>query len=98
MDFLIYFSIFLFVLSISGIFILGKNLINILISLELILLSLNLLFGTFSLYLDDIVGQVFNLIIVTIAAAESGIGLALVLLYYFNARTISPFSASRLKG
>jgi NADH-quinone oxidoreductase subunit K len=67
-------------------------------SIELILLSVNLLFIFFSLYLDDISGQVFSLYILTIAAAESAIGLALIVIYYRLRGIISVDYISTIKG
>jgi NADH-quinone oxidoreductase subunit K len=67
-------------------------------SIELILLSVNLLFILFSLYLDDISGQIFSLYILTIAAAESAIGLALIVIYYRLRGIISIDYISTIKG
>ncbi len=78
----IYISILLFFIGLYGIFGIPQNIIIILISLELILLSINLNFIIFSIYLDDISGQIFSLFILTIAAAESAIGLAILVIYY----------------
>jgi NADH-quinone oxidoreductase subunit K len=82
MLFFILFSFIIFFLGIVGIFIFRKHFINILISLELILLAINLNFVIFSFYLDDILGQIYCLIVLTVAAAESSIGLALLIIYY----------------
>lgn len=68
--------------GLAGIFIFRRNLISVLISIELLLLACSLFFILFSFYLDDIVGQVFALHIVTIAAAESSIALALIIVFY----------------
>jgi len=76
------FSLIIFLLGIVGIFIFRKHFINILISLELILLAINLNFVIFSFYLDDMLGQIYCLIVLTVAAAESSIGLALLIIYY----------------
>lgn len=78
----IIFSLIIFLLGIVGIFIFRKHFINILISLELILLAINLNFVIFSFYLDDMLGQIYCLIVLTVAAAESSIGLALLIIYY----------------
>jgi NADH-quinone oxidoreductase subunit K len=67
-------------------------------SIELILLSVNLLFIFFSLYLDDMSGQIFSLYILTIAAAESAIGLALIVIYYRLRGIISVDYISTIKG
>ena len=75
-------SMILFLLGIWGIFLNRKNIIIMLMSIELMLLAVNLNFLFFSVYLDDIVGQIFALLILTVAAAESAIGLALLVSYY----------------
>jgi len=75
-------SLVLFFLGIWGVLAARKNMIITLISIELILLSVNINFIIFSVYLDDVLGQVFALLILTVAAAESAIGLALLVVYY----------------
>jgi NADH-quinone oxidoreductase subunit K len=75
-------NFFLFVISMLGIVLNRQSLLIILMSIELVLLSLNLNFIVFSIYLDDIYGQLFSLFILTVAAAESAIGLAIIILYY----------------
>jgi|SRR3990172_5976412 len=72
----------LFCLGASGIFLNRKNIILMLMSIELMLLAVNLNFIVFSVYLDDAFGQVFALFVLTIAAAESAIGLAILVIYY----------------
>jgi len=72
---------FLFVIGIIGIFLSRKNIILIIMSLELLLLACNYNYLIFSLYLDDILGQIFSLAILTVGASESAIGLALVICY-----------------
>lgn len=81
MNFLVV-SMILFLLGIWGIFLNRKNIIIMLMSIELMLLAVNLNFLFFSVYLDDMIGQVFALLILTVAAAESAIGLALLVSYY----------------
>ena len=76
------FNIILFIIGLFGIFGITQNIIIVLISLELILLSINLNFIIYSLYLDDISGQIYSLFILTVAAAESAIGLAILVIYY----------------
>jgi NADH-quinone oxidoreductase subunit K len=76
------FNIILFIIGLFGIFGIPQNIIIVLISLELILLSINLNFIIYSLYLDDISGQIYSLFILTVAAAESAIGLAILVIYY----------------
>ena len=88
----------LFSISIVGIFLNRKNVIIILMSIELILLSVNINFVSFSVYLEDILGQVFSLLILTIAAAESAIGLAIIVAYFRNRKTIDVADISQMRG
>jgi NADH-quinone oxidoreductase subunit K len=76
------FSVIIFVIGSLGMFLFRKHIINILISLELLLLAINLNFIVFSTFLDDFLGQLYALLILTVAAAESSIGLAIVVVYY----------------
>lgn len=91
-------SLIIFFLGGLGVFLFRKHLINILISLELILLSINLNFIIFSCYLDDLLGQIYCLMVLTIAAAESSIGLALLIIYYRLRGGISLDLINLLKG
>ena len=75
-------SVIIFMISFFGFIYNKKSILIILISIELILLSVNILFIVFSIYLDDIVGQIFTIFILTIAAAETSIGLSLLLVSY----------------
>ena len=75
-------SVITFLLSFFGLIYNKKSILIILISIDLILLSVNILFIVFSIYLDDIIGQIFTLFILTIAAAETSIGLSLLLVSY----------------
>jgi len=75
-------SLILFVIGIFGLFLSRKNIILIIMSLELMLLSINYNFLFLSTYLDDLLGQLFSLLILTIGACESAIGLALLICYY----------------
>lgn len=75
-------SISLFIIGNFGMFLARKHIIIILISLELILLSVNINFVAFSVYLDDILGQVYALLVLTVAASESALGLAILITYY----------------
>ena len=75
-------SILLFFLGLLGLIFNRKNILIILMSIELVLLAVNLNFVIFSVYLDDIFGQIFSLFILTVAAAESAIGLALLVTFY----------------
>ena len=88
----------LFVLGIFGIFLNRKNVIVILMSIELILLSVNLNLVAFSSRLDDLAGQVFAMFILTVAAAEAAIGLAIVVIYFRNHGSIEVEDISALKG
>jgi NADH-quinone oxidoreductase subunit K len=88
----------LFVLGVFGIFMNRKNVIVILMSIELILLSVNLNLVAFSARLDDLAGQVFAMFILTVAAAEAAIGLAIVVTYFRNRGTIEVEDVSTLKG
>ncbi len=88
----------LFVLGILGIFLNRKNVIVILMSVELILLSVTLNLVAFSAQLGDLTGQVFAMLILTVAAAEAAIGLAILVAYFRNRGTIEVEDASTLKG
>ena len=88
----------LFTLGVLGIFLNRKNIIIILMSVELILLSVNLNFVAFSSQLNDLAGQVFALLILTVAAAEAAIGLAILVIFYRNRGTIAVEDVNQLKG
>jgi NADH-quinone oxidoreductase subunit K len=88
----------LFVLGIFGIFLNRKNVIVILMSVELILLSVNLNLVAFSATLNDLAGQVFTMFILTVAAAEAAIGLAILVVYFRNRGSIEVEDISTLKG
>lgn len=90
------FSFFLFSIGLFGILLNRQNLILILLSIELILLSVNLNFIFFSIFLDDILGQIFALMILTVAAAESAIGLAIILAFFRLRGTISVSKLNQL--
>lgn len=91
-------SMILFLLGIWGIFLNRKNIIVMLMSIELMLLAVNLNFLLFSVYLDDLIGQLFALLILTVAAAESALGLALLVVYYRIRGTIAVEFINLLKG
>ena len=91
-------SVILFLLGLSGIFLNRRNLIIMLMSIELMLLAVNLSFLIFSVYLDDLVGEIFALLVLTVAAAESAIGLALLVVYYRVRGHISIEFINLLKG
>ena len=88
----------LFAISIVGIFLNRKNLIILLMSIELMLLAVNMNFIAFSHFLGDIAGQVFVFFILTVAAAEAAIGLAILIVMFRNMRTIHVDDLDRLKG
>ncbi|CAM5768410.1 MULTISPECIES: NADH-quinone oxidoreductase subunit NuoK [Bosea] len=88
----------LFTLGVLGIFINRKNVIVILMSLELILLSANINFVAFSSFLGDILGQVFALFVLTVAAAEAAIGLAILVVYFRNRGSIAVEDINMMKG
>ena len=88
----------LFAISVVGIFLNRKNLIVLLMAIELMLLSVNMNFVAFSHYLGDIAGQVFFFFILTVAAAESAIGLAILIVMFRNMRTIHVDDLDSLKG
>ena len=88
----------LFTLGIFGIFLNRKNVIIILMSIELILLSVNINMVSFSSFLGDISGQIFALLILTVAAAEAAIGLAILVVYFRNRGTIAVEDINLMKG
>jgi NADH-quinone oxidoreductase subunit K len=88
----------LFAISIVGIFLNRKNVIILLMAIELMLLAVNLNFIAFSHYLGDIAGQVFVFFILTVAAAESAIGLAILVVLFRNLQTINVDDLDSLKG
>ena len=88
----------LFTLGMFGIFLNRKNVIIILMSVELMLLAVNINLVAFSHFSGDLVGQVFALFILTVAAAETAIGLAIIVVYFRNRRTIDVAEIDLLKG
>ena len=88
----------LFCLSVAGIFINRKNVIVLLMCIELMLLAVNMNFIAFSHFLDDLTGQVFVFFILTVAAAESAIGLAILVVVFRNRRTINVADLNAMKG
>ena len=88
----------LFTTGILGIFLNRKNVIVILMSIELILLAVNINLVAFSSFLNDIVGQVFALLVLTVAAAEAAIGLAILVVYFRNRGTIEVEDINAMKG
>jgi NADH-quinone oxidoreductase subunit K len=88
----------IFSIGIMGIFLNRKNIIIILMSIELILLSVNINLVSFSIFLQDLAGQVFAMFILTVAAAEAAVGLAIIVIYFKNKGTIHVEKISSLKG
>ena len=88
----------IFTIGIIGIFLNRKNVIIILMSIELILLAVNINLVSFSIYLQNLVGQIFAMFILTVAAAEAAIGLAIIVAYYRNKGSIRIEDISSLKG
>jgi NADH-quinone oxidoreductase subunit K len=92
------FDFILLLIGLFGIVLNRKSIIHIIMCVELVLLSLNLNFIVFSVYLDDLYGQIFALFVLTVAAAESAIGLALLIIYYRVRGNISMNQVPALKG
>ena len=88
----------IFTIGVIGIFLNRKNVIVILMSIELILLAVNINLVSFSIFLKDLSGQIVTLIVLTVAAAEAAIGLAIIVVYYRNAGTIRVEEIENLKG
>ena len=88
----------LFTIGVFGIFLNRKNVIVILMSIELMLLAVNINFVSFSSYMGDLAGQVFALFVLTVAAAESAIGLAILVVFFRNRGSIAVEDISSLKG
>ena len=88
----------IFTIGIIGIFLNRKNIIIILMSIELILLAVNINLVSFSIYLQNLVGQVFAMFILTVAAAEAAVGLAIIVIYYKNKGSINVEHIDSLKG
>ena len=88
----------IFLLGVVGIFLNRKNIIILLMAIELMLLAVNMNFIAFSYYLGDIAGQIFVFFILTVAAAEAAIGLAIIIIVFRNNRSIDVEDINRLKG
>ena len=88
----------IFTIGIIGIFLNRKNLIVILMCIELLLLAVNINLVSFSIFLNDLNGQIFTLFILTVAAAEAAIGLAIIVVYYRNSGSIHIEDINTLKG
>lgn len=88
----------LFIIGMLGIFLIRRHIIIILMSIELMLLAVNINFVVFSVYLDDLLGQVYCLLVLTIGAAETALGLAILIVYYKLRGGISTDLISKLKS
>ena len=88
----------IFSIGLAGVFLNRKNIIVILMSIELILLAVNINLVSFSIFINDLTGQIFTLFILTVAAAEAAIGLAIIVVYYRNSGTIRVEEIDQLKG
>ena len=88
----------IFTIGVAGIFLNRKNVIVILMSIELILLAVNINLVSFSIFINDLTGQIFTLFILTVAAAEAAIGLAIIVVYYRNSATVDVEKIDSLKG
>ena len=91
-------SAILFSIGVSGLFLNRKNIISLLMSIELMLLAVNINFVAFSAFLHDLVGQIFAIFVLTVAGAEAAIGLAILVIYFQNRHTIEIKSISSMKG
>jgi NADH-quinone oxidoreductase subunit K len=91
-------SSLLFTIGICGIFLNRKNIITILMSIELILLAVNINFVAFSVRLGDLTGQIFAMFVLTVAAAEAAIGLAILVIYFRNRGSIAVEDVNMMKG
>ena len=91
-------SAILFVTGVFGIFLNRKNVIVILMSIELILLSVNINLVSFSAYLGDLTGQIFTLFVLTVAAAEAAIGLAILVIFFRRRGSIAVDDVNRMRG
>ncbi len=91
-------SSILFVMGVLGIFLNRKNIIIILMAIELILLSVNINLVAFSAFLGDLTGQIFAMFVLTVAAGEAAIGLAILVIYFRGRGTIAVDDANRMEG
>ena len=98
LDHFLFLGAILFTIGVLGIFLNKKNVIIILMSIELILLAVNINLISFSIFSGDIVGQIFAMLILTVAAAEAAIGLAIIVVYYRNRGSIRVEDIHGMKG
>ena len=94
----LYLAAIIFSIGVVGIFLNRKNVIIILMSIELILLAVNINLVSFSIFSQNLVGQIFTMFILTVAAAEAAVGLAIIVIYYKNKGSINVEQISSLKG
>lgn len=94
----LFLSVIIFSIGVVGIFLNRKNVIVILMSVELILISVNINLVSFSVYLNDVVGQIFSMFVLTVAAAEAAIGLAILVVFFRNKGSIRVEDINALKG
>lgn len=94
----LFLSVIIFSIGVVGIFLNRKNVIVILMSVELILISVNINLVSFSVYLNDVVGQIFTMFVLTVAAAEAAIGLAILVVFFRNKGSIRVEDINALKG
>ena len=88
----------IFTIGVAGVFLNRKNIIIILMSIELILLAVNINLVSFSIYLQDLVGQIFTMFILTVAAAEAAVGLAIIVTFYRNKGSVRVEDIHSMKG
>jgi len=98
LDHFLVLSSLLFTLGVVGIFLNRKNVILILMCVELILLAVNINFVAFSAFLGDLTGQIFTMVVLTVAAAEAAIGLAILVVYFRNRKTVAVDDANMMRG
>jgi NADH-quinone oxidoreductase subunit K len=98
MNFIFFTSLSTFIIGLTGLFVLRRHLIIILFSFELIILSIIILFASSSILIDDLMGQIYSLLILTIAASESALGLALIIAFYRLRESISVDLINLLKS
>ncbi len=91
-------SALMFCIGVMGIFLNRKTIISVLMSIEIMLLAVNINFVSFSLYLQDVAGQIFSIFVLAIAGAEAAIALAILVVYFHNKGNIEIVQASSLKG
>ncbi len=91
-------SLLLFTIGLAGIFVNRKNIISLLMSIELMLLAVNINFVSFSSFLQDLNGQIFAIFVLTVAGAEAAIGLAILVAYFYNRQNVETSDVSSLKG